>query len=40
MKVGSIIIGIDLDPIQSIKRVKTFQMDITTPQCVKLVRGW
>ena len=34
---NSIIIGIDLDPIKNIPKVKTFQEDITKPECISLV---
>lgn len=39
MPSASIIIGIDLDPIKPIPRVKTFQADITTQRCLDLIRG-
>lgn len=35
---NSIIIGIDLDPIKRIPKVKTFQEDITKPECISLIR--
>lgn len=38
MPMGTIKIGIDLDPIQKISGVKTFQEDITTQKCIDLLK--
>lgn len=35
---NSILIGVDLDPIKPIPKVKTFQEDITTPECISAIR--
>jgi AdoMet-dependent rRNA methyltransferase SPB1 len=38
MPSSSIILGIDLDPIKPIPNVKSFQADITTPECMALIK--
>ena len=38
MPMGSIKIGIDLDPIKHIPNVKSFQEDITTQRCVDIIK--
>ena len=38
MPIASIKIGVDLDPIPSIKGCVTFQADITTQRCMALIR--
>ena len=38
MPSSSIILGLDLDPIKPIPNVKSFQCDITTPECIQLIK--
>ena len=39
MPVGSIILGVDLLPIRSIRNVKTIVADITTAECRKMIHA-
>ena len=38
MPMGSLKIGIDLDPIKHIPNVKTYQEDITTQKCIDILK--
>lgn len=39
MPKGSLIVGVDLNPIKPIPHVTTYVTDITTPQCRQLIRS-